>query len=78
MVDGVRDEAKFNFYSERVGCTDLWEAVKRVRPKFHVFGHIHADYGRTDNEPTTGCTFLNACIMNERYDPENKPLEFEL
>ena len=25
----------------RSGCLQLWHAVQRVRPKYHVFGHIH-------------------------------------
>ena len=31
---------------QRAGCVDLREAIDRVQPKLHVFGHIHAAYGR--------------------------------
>lgn len=32
--------------SERSGCVDLlMEIQKRVRPKYHIFGHIHEGYG---------------------------------
>lgn len=31
----------FNYGGKHVGCEDLLEAVKRVRPLLHVFGHIH-------------------------------------
>ena len=24
--------------SENVGCEDLYEAVKRIKPKYHIFG----------------------------------------
>ncbi len=27
------------------GCTDLARAVAAVRPRYHVFGHIHANHG---------------------------------
>ena len=30
---------------QRVGCEELLKAVKRVKPKLHVFGHIHENYG---------------------------------
>lgn len=29
----------------RLGCADLREAVRRVRPALHLFGHIHQDGG---------------------------------
>jgi Icc-related predicted phosphoesterase len=29
----------------RQGCQDLREAVRRVRPLLHLFGHIHQDGG---------------------------------
>lgn len=32
-------------YPERAGCEDLMEAVRRARPRLHVFGHIHNDGG---------------------------------
>lgn len=60
---------------EHVGCYDLREAVNKVKPKFHIFGHVHASYGLINYE---GTTFINASIMNEAYDPEHKPWVFEL
>ena len=27
------------------GCVDLLNAVRRVKPKYHLFGHIHEAYG---------------------------------
>ncbi|KZZ99021.1 phosphoesterase [Moelleriella libera RCEF 2490] len=32
----------------RAGCPYLAEEVYRIRPRLHVFGHIHASYGRED------------------------------
>jgi Icc-related predicted phosphoesterase len=55
-----------------VGCPDLWDCVKVVKPKFHVFGHIHEAYGcKLDQE--TGTTFINASICDSQYRPNNKP-----
>lgn len=60
---------------EGVGCEELRAAVRRVRPLFHVFGHIHEGYGTTQHE---GTTFVNAAMCDERYRPVNPPLVFDL
>lgn len=53
----------------------LEEVQKRIKPKYHIFGHIHEGYGiYTDN--TT--TFINCSIMDENYDPTNEPIVFDL
>lgn len=39
------------------GCADLRRRVERVRPRLHVFGHIHQDPGLWKSGATT---FLNA------------------
>jgi len=49
---------------EKVGCQDLLAAIKRIKPKFHIFGHIHEDYGTVTKDETT---FVNASLLNERY-----------
>ena len=42
----------------RAGCVDLLAAIAdRVKPLFHVFGHIHEGYGATTNGATV---FINA------------------
>ncbi len=41
------------------GCAELLEASKRVRPKLHVFGHVHAGYGVLRRGPTI---FVNAAM----------------
>lgn len=61
-------------FVQRIGCEDLLAAVKRAKPKIHVFGHIHASYGRIERD---GTTFINASIMNEAYDPQRKPWVFD-
>lgn len=43
---------------EAVGCADLLERVQQVRPKLHVFGHIHEAAGVFQTEHTL---FVNAC-----------------
>lgn len=75
ILDGVnRGRADWNT-QEHVGCQDLMDAIRRIKPKFHIFGHIHEGYGWHDNGHTLFC---NAAIMNEHYEPVNKPFEFDL
>jgi len=60
---------------EHVGCEDLRRALQRVKPKIHVFGHIHEDRGVVEQN---GTTFINACICNGRYVPVYAPIVFDL
>ena len=60
---------------ESLGCRNLRDAVKRIKPKLHVFGHIHGGYGE-DHDGATH--FVNASLMNEAYRPTNKPIVVEL
>ena len=53
------------------GCADLLEAIRRVRPRLHVFGHIHEGYGQT-REGDTLC--VNASICTVAYRPTNPPV----
>ena len=58
-----------------IGCDGLREAVLKVRPKYHVFGHNHEGYGVQLGEFTT---FVNASIMTRSYHPTNPPIEVEI
>jgi Icc-related predicted phosphoesterase len=57
-----------------VGCEVLRYRIDELRPKIHVFGHIHGSAGYYFNGHTH---FINASVLNERYVYENKPLTFE-
>lgn len=41
---------------QRLGCRDLHERVRVVRPRLHLFGHIHDDGGAWTQD---GTTFVN-------------------
>ena len=58
-----------------VGCEELLKAVERIKPKVHVFGHVHSGHGRVERD---GTTFINASVMNESYDPKWMPFVFDL
>lgn len=61
---------------EFVGCKYLREAIERIQPKLHVFGHIHEEGG---NQIKVGETLhVNASFVNEHYSPVNKPIRVEL
>jgi len=53
------------------GCVDLLERIEIIKPKVHVFGHIHEAYG---TKLKKNITFVNASICNFNYRPINKPI----
>ncbi|GLE03404.1 hypothetical protein PINS_up012306 [Pythium insidiosum] len=60
----------------RVGCADLLREVQhRIRPQFHVFGHVHEGYGSSSDGVTT---FLNASSCTHEYEAVNPPMVLEL
>ena len=60
--------------SIRVGCEMLRHRVDMIKPKIHVFGHIHGSAGYYYNGYTH---FINASILNEQYQYTNMPLNIE-
>ena len=58
-----------------VGCEDLLERVLEVKPKYHIYGHIHEGFGIYSTEPTT---FINASNMDEKYQMVNEPVVLEV
>lgn len=60
---------------ESVGCPHLMDAIEnRVKPKMHVFGHIHEEYGVSYKGKTM---FVNAASLDDRYIYSHKPVEIE-
>jgi len=56
---------------KNVGCQDLLDRINEIKPKLHLFGHIHEGYG-TDKIGET--LFVNASTCTLRYQPINKPI----
>jgi Icc-related predicted phosphoesterase len=50
--------------------------VIEVKPKYHVFGHIHEDGGK--KEEHDGVIFINASILDLRYQHHNDGQIIEL
>lgn len=57
------------------GDAALRTYVNQVKPKLHVFGHIHCAYGITEQ---AGTTFVNAAQLNDHYAPANDPIVIEI
>ncbi|XP_005105670.1 metallophosphoesterase MPPED2 [Aplysia californica] len=63
------------FSGLRAGCVELLTTIQtRVKPKFHIFGHIHEAYGVTSDDQTT---FINASNCTLRYKPLQLPIVFD-
>lgn len=62
--------------SRPLGCPHLRDAIRRVQPDLHVFGHIHGGYGIKSTYFPCGKLFtsVNAAHMNEDYRPVNPPI----
>lgn len=56
---------------DHVGCKALLEVVGRVKPKLHIFGHLHDGHGKYLGEDTI---FINGSICTEQYQPTNQPI----
>lgn len=64
-----------NAEGQHVGCKDLFNKVHEIKPKIHICGHIHESYGTVDK---FGTKFINASVLNAKYELTNNPIEFEL
>jgi Icc-related predicted phosphoesterase len=60
---------------EHAGCELLLNRVDEVKPRLHVFGHIHGSYGQVRIGETL---FVNASLCDEHYQPVNKPHVIEI
>ncbi len=76
ILDQIQTE-----YGASVGDQDLrYELENRLKPKLHVFGHIHENGGRqlVLKRPGYGTenniTCVNASVVNESYKMVNKPV----
>jgi predicted phosphodiesterase len=59
------------FDGSRVGCEELARALQRIRPRMHLFGHIHEAYG---TERADGILSVNACACDLRYRAAHPPV----
>jgi Icc-related predicted phosphoesterase len=58
-----------------VGCPILRDKIFEIRPKLHLFGHIHMSYGAGEMD---GIKFGNVALCDEGYKPVNPIQVFEV
>jgi predicted phosphohydrolase len=68
---GILDEVE---PGEHYGCKTLREKVFQLKPKYHLFGHIHQAYGETEIE---GIRFKNATLVNDNEKIVKPPIVFD-
>jgi len=61
--------------NKNAGSQSLLDRIRIVKPKVHVFGHIHEAYGSQYNRATH---YINASVVNEYYQNVNKPVVVEV
>ncbi|NRS87458.1 Icc-related predicted phosphoesterase [Flavobacterium sp. 7E] len=69
---GILDLTASNY---NAGCEMLLKKVNQIKPKLHVFGHIHEGYGIIENGKTI---FANASSVNVHYQMVNAPIVLEI
>ncbi len=60
---------------DSAGCEELRKTVEEIKPKVHIFGHIHSGYGTIEK---FGVRFINASNCDESYSPVNIPVVFDI
>jgi Icc-related predicted phosphoesterase len=70
-VHGILDKT---IDGTHVGCVDLMNTVRSIRPKYFICGHIHEAYGKAE---TIGTTYINASVLDVQYQLVNQPFVFE-
>jgi Icc-related predicted phosphoesterase len=68
----ILDQIEYGFHT---GCRDLLTRIKVVRPKVHVFGHVHEGYGAKEE---FGIRFFNASVLSHNYRLVNGPISIEV
>lgn len=62
---------------KNLGSKSLLEKVMLVKPKFHIFGHIHHGYGQYYDQKND-ITFMNVSLLDEGYNFVNEPIVIEI
>ncbi|CAB4406726.1 unnamed protein product [Rhizophagus irregularis] len=74
---------KTHHSGENVGCEDLLERIKVIKPYVHIFGHIHEAYGvlektwESTDQDRKKTIFINASTTTIEYEPENAAVVFD-
>jgi Icc-related predicted phosphoesterase len=69
---GILDKTMRN---GNVGCQELLKRVEQIKPKVHIFGHIHESHGVIK---LNSIQYVNGAICDEQYKPTNQPIIIDL
>ena len=74
---GILDLSLFEYkdMTKHAGSQSLLYRILKIKPKVHIFGHIHEAYGEKYRK---GIHFINASITNESYQAVNQPIVINL
>ena len=72
VLDKIQRSAVFH---EHTGCHSLVNRIREVRPAYHMFGHIHEEYGQLVSD---GVHYLNISTMNKEYRISNAPVVIDI
>jgi Icc-related predicted phosphoesterase len=85
IMDEVEEETKWGRRKLNIGSASLCKALARIRPKLHIFGHIHEGrgyrVGLSNQWMENYCRnvlFLNCSHVDESYKPVNEPIRVTL
>lgn len=70
---GILDKSGYPYNESNLGCEKLLNRINIIKPKIHIFGHIHGSYGYLYKD---GTHFINASVLDEDYIQKNTPLTF--
>ena len=59
---------------DNLGCEQLRDKIKTIKPKIHVCGHIHSGRGIVLND---GTLYINASVLDERYHYTQTPFTID-
>ncbi|MBU4485124.1 metallophosphoesterase, partial [bacterium] len=62
---------------KNLGSKALLEKVLQVKPKYHIFGHIHHGYGEYI-DANNNINFMNVSLLDEGYNFVNEPKIIEI
>ena len=73
---GILDKTHHpQFTSEHIGSKSLKKRIKEVSPKYVIFGHNHGEGGIVEED---NITYVNASLLDERYNMSKKPIILEI
>lgn len=81
VMDSVDRFTKWGTKQISVGSRELRHRLfsESIKPKLHVFGHIHEGHGHVAKMiDYPGVQFVNCSHVNEHYEPVNKPIRIIL